>query len=441
MQGAVSRRLSELALPMMGGILGVYGFGLADTYFVALLGERELAAMSFTFPVIMVLIGVAFSMNTGTTSVVARYIGQQQSAAVRRIATDSLALAFLTVLLFATVGILTIDPLFKLLGAPPEILPLIRTYMIIWYPGMVFLVVPMVANASIRATGDTRFPALMMIGAMGFNLVLDPLLIFGLWGFPRMELEGAAWATVISRAVVFVASLLLMHYKEKLLDVSLPSLKRVLGSWKEVGVVALPATATNLLEPLAAGVVTRLIAEQGATAVAAWGAGSRIASFALVPIFGVCSGLVPLVAQNWGAAAYDRVYQAQRYGYGFALVWGLVVAGVLYLGAAPLARLFSQDQGVIGQVVLYLCILPVSFGMMGVLSVNEESLNAIGKPAVATVQTVVHQFGVYLPLGLLGAYWNGLSGLFAGLACSNLIGALFGLWLVRRTCRQSELDR
>ena len=103
-QGAVNRRLSELALPMMGGILGVYGFGLADTYFVALLGERELAAMSFTFPVIMVLIGVAFAMNTGTTSVVARYIGQRQSAAVRRIATDSLALAFLTVLLFATVG-------------------------------------------------------------------------------------------------------------------------------------------------------------------------------------------------------------------------------------------------------------------------------------------------------------------------------------------------
>ena len=100
-QGPVSRRLAELALPMMGEILGAYGFNLADTYFVALLGERELAAMSFTFPVIMVLVAVAFGMNTGTTAVVARYIGQHHPEAVRRIATDSLVLAFLAVLFFA----------------------------------------------------------------------------------------------------------------------------------------------------------------------------------------------------------------------------------------------------------------------------------------------------------------------------------------------------
>ncbi len=205
------------------------------------------------------------------------------------------------VALVAGMGMVTIDPLFTLLGAGPEIIPLIRDYMLIWYAGIAFLVVPMVANASIRAGGDTRFPAMIMVAAMLTNLALDPILIFGWFGIPRMELKGAAWATVIARAGTMVASLAILHYRDHMLDFRPPSLVQLWRSWKAVLGIAVPTAATNFMQPLAMAIATRLIAQFGAPAVAAWGAGERITAFALIPVAAVCSALVPLVGQNWGA--------------------------------------------------------------------------------------------------------------------------------------------
>nr|WP_281291157.1 polysaccharide biosynthesis C-terminal domain-containing protein [Hyella patelloides] len=106
------------------------------------------------------------------------------------------------------------DPLFTALGAGSEVLPFVRQYMQVWYIGMVFLVIPMVGNSAIRAAGNTLTPSSIMTFAAGFNILLDPLLIFGLWGFPELGLTGAAWATVISRAMTLVASLLVLKFKE-----------------------------------------------------------------------------------------------------------------------------------------------------------------------------------------------------------------------------------
>jgi putative MATE family efflux protein len=440
-QGPVAATLLRLSAPMVIGLFSVIAFNLADTFFVARLGPDALAAMSFTFPVVLLLMGVAMGLGTGTTSVLSRAIGAGDGTRVRRLASDSLVLAFVCVLLLAGVGMLTVDSLFTLLGAPPAILPLIRDYMMVWYPGMVFLVVPMVANAGIRASGDTRMPALIMVGATLSNVLLDPLLIFGLWGFPRLELQGAAIATVIARAGTMVAALAILHYRDRLLDFRPPRLGAVWDSWKEVGHIALPATATNVAEPIALGLVTRLVSSYGAEAVAAWGAGSRLAAFTLIPVFALGSGLVPFVGQNWGAGLVDRVRQARRYGFIFAFVWGLVAWAVLFAAAEPLARLFSHEAAVVELLVDFMRILPLGFALYGIFSVSEETLNAVGMPLAATLQTLVHMFLFYIPLAYAGSYlWDWL-GIMGGLALADSLGGLFGLYLSLRLCRPSSGDR
>ncbi len=439
-RGSVAKTLMGLALPMMGGIFAAVGFNFVDTYFVAKLGAAELAAMSFTFPVVMVLFGISFGLGTGMTSVVSRAIGSGHDERVRRIVSDGLVLSFLVVLIVAGLGMLTIEPLFTLLGATPDVLPLIERYMIIWYPGIVFLVVPMVANAAIRSTGDTRLPALLMIGATGLNVLLDPLLIFGLWGFPRLGLEGAAIATVIARATTLVASLYLLHFRVHLLNFEMPKLKDVWHSWKQVGAIALPATATNLLVPVAMGVVTRLVAEHGSDAVAAWGVGSRIGALAMIPVFGLCSGLVPFVGQNWGAGEYRRVYSAQRYGYLFSLLWGVCMVVVLYFAGEWMGQFFVEDKKVVAQIALFLAIMPLGFVMQGIVQINEETLNSIGKPMSAVVQTLVHQGLLYVPLGYVGMEFWGLQGLFFALVAADMLGGGFSLWLVRWMCLRCERD-
>ena len=153
-------------------------------------------------------------------------------------------------LVCAAVGLATIEPLFTLLGAQADTLPLIVEYMTVWYLGIAFLVVPMVANSVIRATGDSRMPALIMMTATGLNVILDPILIFGWFGFPRMELEGAALATVIARGCTMAASLAVLHFRDRILNFRPPRLADVWTSWKLVGSIALPVSATNIMQPL-----------------------------------------------------------------------------------------------------------------------------------------------------------------------------------------------
>lgn len=440
-QGSVPGTMFRLSVPMMGGIFSAIAFNLADTYFVSELGTRELAAMSFTFPVVMVLVGVAWGLGSGMTASVSRAIGEGDEERVVRLSSDGLMLGLVSVMILASVGMVTIEPVFGALGADSDLLPLIAEYMFIWYPGMVFLVVPMVGNATIRATGDTKTPAMIIIGATVFNVILDPVLIFGWFGAPALGLRGAALATVIARGTTMVATVLVLYSRERLLDLRPPSIRDVWASWKTIGSVAVPATATNLFTPAASAVITRLIAGHGAAAVAAWGAGSRISAFVLIPILGYCSGLAPFVGQNWGAGLLDRVKTARNIGYASALGWGvLAVVGLRFFGE-HVAGLFSQNSEVVKEIAHYLSIVPLGYAMVGTMSVTEETLNSVGHPVLASVQTLIYSFAMAIPLALAGGAWWGLTGLFLGLVVADWGGGIFGIASTAWSCRACFLDR
>ena len=219
-EGSVTKTMIGLTLPMLVGILGMVAFNLVDTFFVGRLGTLELAAMSFTFPVVLVVSSIARGLGVGTTAVISRAIGEGDRHKVQRLTTDALLLSLLVVIGFVAVGLMTIEPLFRLLGAGEEVLPLIRRYMFIWYFGMPFVVIPMVGNSAIRATGDTKTPSMVMVAAMLLNLILDPLLIFEPGPFPRLELAGAALATASARAFAMVVSLYVLIEREGMITFS-----------------------------------------------------------------------------------------------------------------------------------------------------------------------------------------------------------------------------
>lgn len=198
-RGDLGRHLWKLTLPGIAGSLAIMIFNLTDTFFVSRLGTEALAAMGFTFPAVMVIGSVAMGLSLGSSSVISRAIGSQDFARARRTATDGIILAVAAVAVISTVGVLTIDPLFRLLGASGKTLELTGDYMLIWYLGAVAFIMPPVGDGALRATGDMLRPLVVMCVCALINLVLDPLLIFGLWGFPEMGVKGAALATVIAR--------------------------------------------------------------------------------------------------------------------------------------------------------------------------------------------------------------------------------------------------
>ncbi|MCK5113971.1 MAG: MATE family efflux transporter, partial [Phycisphaerae bacterium] len=324
-EGPVGRTLFVKTLPMVAGILALVAYNLADTIFVAHLDKgtgnsHYLAAMGFIFPVVMLIISVSLGLGTGVSSVISRTIGSGNLKRVRRLTTHSLILALLVVIFFATIGLLTMDPVFRLLGATPETIPLIKQYMNIWYAGVIFIVIPMVGNNAIRASGDMKIPGLIMCVGSVLNIVLDPIMIFGWWGFPKMGIAGAALATVISRAVATCFSLWVLYHHKKMLEVSRKVFHKMFDSWGRITYIAVPAAATTILFPLSLGVLTRLAADIGGPVVAAVGAGNRVLAFAMIPIWALGSTLGPFVGQNWGAKNAARAKRAAMLSCGFCIV-------------------------------------------------------------------------------------------------------------------------
>ncbi len=426
-EGQVPIQLLRLTLPMIWGVLSVLAFSLADTYFVAQLGTKELAAMSFTFPVVTILGSIAMGLATGTSSVIARVIGRGEQQQVQRLTTDSLLLSLLIVSILASLGLITINPLFATLGAELDILTLIRDYMNIWYLGMVFLVVPMVGNSVIRASGNTVLPSLIMTLAAGVNILVDPLLIFG-WGpFPALGLKGAAMATVISRASTLVASLAFLHFHERLLLFSFPSLKGMVTSWRSLLSVGLPAAATNLISPLAVSFVTSLMAQYGAEAVAGFGLASRLEALALIVPLALSASIGPFVGQNWGAQQYGRVKRAVKVSFWFCLSWGSLVAVLLVTAAPEIAVWFDSDPGVVASATVYLTLVPISYGALGIVFTASSAFNALGQPLPALGMSLSRLLLLYVPLAYLGSWLFGISGIFAAACLSNGIVGL-GAW-------------
>jgi putative MATE family efflux protein len=418
--------------PLVVGILAILLFTLVDAFFVGRLGTGPLAALSFSFPVAMLILNFALGVGIGTTALLGFRLGNDDRPAARRMATHSLLLSITAGALVWIVGRATVEPLFSTLGAPPRLLPLIGDYMGVWYAGMVPLMLSMASNSCLRAAGDTRTPGLVMALAGVGNAILDPLLIFG-WGpVPGLGLPGAALATVLAWSGAGALSLYLLAFHQRLLEGRLPRLGELLGTWGPHLRISVPAAASNMLMPLAVAALTALLAQHGPEAVAAFGVGGRIEALAIVVILALTSALPPLVSQSYGAGRLDRVRHALALSVRFVLAWELGVYALLAGGAPWIAAAFSDDPRVTELLTHFLWILPLSYGAQGVVILVATVLNALHHAGRAVVVGVVRLFVLYVPLGYVGGWWLGVEGVFAGAALGNFLAALgTGLWMRR----------
>jgi putative MATE family efflux protein len=415
-EGPIGKILFKLTVPMIFGILGMVAFNLVDTFFVGQLGAIELAALSFTFPVVLVVSSLAMGLGMGVAAVVSRAIGEGDSRKVRELTTDSLILALLVVSVFIVLGLLTLEPIFRLIGANSETLPLIKQYMKIWYPGMIFVVIPMVGNNAIRGIGDTKTPSAIMLVAVIINCILDPLLIFGVGPFPRLELAGAAIATVIARASTLMVSLFVLIHRERMLMFTRRALRSVQRSWKSVLFIGLPAAGTRIVIPLVIGVITRLVSSYGPEAVAGFGVASRIEIFALAVIWALASVIGPFAGQNWGAGKLDRIKTGIKKCERFSLAWGFGMFAFLAIAAEPIASVFNDNPIVIKTIVMYIRIVPFTFGLEGILILMAAALYVLHKPYHATALVVFQMVVLYIPLAHMGSILIGLPGIFVATA-------------------------
>ena len=371
-----------------------------------------------------------------TEHVVARAIGAHNHRRARRLATDSLILSFGITAIVSAIGFLTIDPLFKLLGAPQDMIPMIAGYMTILYAGVPFVVVGMVGMSSMRATGDTRLPSMLMVIASVANVILDPILIFGVGPVPAMGLNGAAMAALLSRAAIFAGTLYFMRMRLDMLTFNKPDPGELRSSWADVLHVGIPAAGTNAIIPIATGVITAMLARYGPEAVAGFGVASRVESLTLVLFYALSAVIGPFVGQNIAAGKADRIFEALRLCTFFCVGTGFVIAALLAFSGAWLPTLFSDNPQVTDVSTLFLMIAPISYGAYGMVMVMNASFNGMGKPMPAVHISVARMAVIYIPLAFIAERFFGLAGIFVAYACANIVSGVIAFMWARASVQQ-----
>jgi len=425
--GEVGRTLFLISAPMMMGVSSSILAQMIEIYFIGQLGTKEIAAVTFTFPLTMALSSIALGVSIGTSSVIARGVGQGGSEFARQIGTHALLLVAALMTGLSFLGWLWVDSFFRGIGATPETLNLIRSYLNIVFVSFPFMTVMMVGGSVMRAHGNATIPGAIMTGAAVIQLILDPILIFGWLGAPRLELDGAAWAVGIARGITCLIILFfVIRYRLVERHFNLSGMWR---SCKQILQVGLPAMATQLIGPVSGGIITALLATHGESVVAGFGIASRIEAVSVMLLFALSGSIGPFVGQNWGAQRKDRVQQGIRTSYRFCLLWGLVVFGVLNLFGAQLAALVDDNAQAIVAAGIYLSIVPLSYGLWGVLMMSSASFNALGKAIPSTVLAFTRMFIIYVPLALLFNHWFGFKGIFFATALANITVGIAGyLW-------------
>lgn len=437
-EGDIKTHLFRLTWPMLIGMMGIVVFNLVDTYFVGRLGVQQLAAMSFTFPVVMFINSISHGVGIGTSSLIARNIIAIDRDNVKVMAGRALLLGVLVIIVFVIIGELTIDPLFRALGANNELLGYIHDYMRIWYFGVPFVVIPQIGNNILRGSGDTFTPGMIMLNSAVINVILDPLLIFGIGPFPEMGLQGAALATVISRSVSMAIVLYLLINRHNLITLRFGLLKEIFQTWKQVVYIAGPASLAMLITPISIGFITRIISGFGKEAVAAFGVASRIEMFALMVISALGSVMIIFIGQNISKMKYDRINEAIRLSARFSLLWGVVVYALLLFLGRSVANIFTNDIQVIEVTRNYFMIIGAGYGALGLVMLSTSSFNGMNKPYPSAMFSIIRTLILYVPLAWVGAKLFGLNGVFwAGLIANIMVG-FSAFYYLKRTLRKIE---
>ena len=426
-----ARHLARLTGFMVMGLVTVMGANLIETIYVSLLGTDELAALGFTFPLVMLLQSMTMGLGVGASSVVARKIGADERVQATSIISHSLLITVMFVGIVSLLVSSTLSEIFDLLGAEKNIKSMALEFMEVWFYGLPFFAVAMVGTSLMRAAGDVATPGYLMASGSFLQVLFGPALIFGFSEWNGFGLKGAAIAFIVARTTTFLFVIYFLNKNKFLVS----SLDDFWLSTREVFHVGLPAIASNLIGPLSMTFITRLVAGYGSAAVAGFSLASRIETMLAMVVWAISMSVGPFVGQNWGARKFERVWKAVSLANIYAVSWGALSYVVLFLTSPIVINTVTDELAVADAALTYLLIVPIGMGLMGISANASNSFNALGKPVPPLVMSVVQMLVLTIPLAILGNFFLGFPGIFIGGVFAMLISAIvIHIWL-RRTLK------
>jgi putative MATE family efflux protein len=424
----------RIALPAVASNLLMTLFASVDAYWVGTrVGSAGLAAVSTAIFWVWMIVALAEMVGVGLTAVAARRYGERRRGEAARIVGDAVLLACALGAVVAAVGVPLVDRLFALMQTPADVAALGRDYLRTYLLGAPLLYGFFAVDAGFRASGDTRTPFVLLLTSVAVTLVLDPMLILGLGGLPRMGIAGAAAATVGTRAVAFVIGIWLLH-RRGLVRFGRPRL----GPLAAVCRVGLPIAVTGSFFSIIYVVLTRTTSQFGTPALAALGLGHRVESWLYMMALGFGVAAAATVGQNLGAGNVERARRAGWVAVGYGLVPAAAVCALMLLVPEQLATAFTNDPAVVAETARYLRIAAVAQLLLVVEVVLEGALGGAGDtvpPMLASTTLTAAR----LPIAAWAAVHWGVDGIWWTITLTAVARgvAMALLWRAGRWQRKS----
>ena len=429
-RGSLFRHLLRLSVPIIFSYILQDAFNIVDMIFVGRLGPGAIAAVGVSGNLLR-LIGVfSLGISTGAGIMVAQYLGARNLAQAEHISMQAILLA-----VFFSVGVTLVGFPLAELGlravrmVDPEVLRLGTTYMHITLAGVSTMFVSMALGSIFRAGGDSFTPMVVLIFSTVINIVLDPLLIFGLWGFPKLGVAGSAYATLIGRGASVVVLLYLCWT-----DRAPISLRRVrcrvdLREMLDILRLGVFSSLQGFWRHLSRLGFLWVIGPYGKTIVAAYTICMRLRILVMNPGFGIANSVSPLVGQNLGANQMERAEKSTQIANLLGAAIMAVIGAIFLVFPEMFIRIFTPDATVIEIGAVYLQFLSPTFGFIAFSLILGRALNGAGDTLSPMVITLASQVGVGLGLVILLSHFIGLNGVWLGIALSNVVqGAVMWLW-------------
>lgn len=424
----VPKALLTLGIPTMIGMMVSALYNLIDAFFVGQLGTSQMGAVSVAFPIGVVLLGIGLLFGSGASSYLSRLLGQKANKEASECASTALITSVVTGIAVIAIMLVFLEPILKILGATDTILPYAKEYAFIFIIGLIFNVFNITVNNIITAEGASMISMVTMLSGGVANIILDPILIFGM----HMGVRGAAIATLIARIISFCIYLIYLLSGKSVFQFKLSNWSPSKTVYLEIIKVGIPMLVFQLLSSLTLGITNRLAATYDDAAVAAIGVVNRIMSFGCMIIFGFLKGYQPFVGYNFGANNHDRVEEATKTALKWGMTFGIIMAFILIVFRLPIMHSFSkQDETVVIIGSKALIANGIVFIGMAYQVLHGTRFLALGKAKQGGLISIGRQGAFFIPIVFgLNALFH-LNGLILAQPISDLCSIFMVVILVR----------
>lgn len=387
----------SMALPAMFSMLVQALYNIVDSYFVAQVSEKGLAAVSLAFPIQNLLISFAVGTAVGVTSLIARRLGQQRQKEANSAAVHGIILGVFTSLLFAIYGAFFTTPFFQMFESDPEIVQMGDQYISICCIFSFGIFVEISLEKILQGTGNMFWPMIFQLVGAVTNIILDPIFIFGYFGLPAMGVTGAAIATVTGQITAMIVSIIVIIFREHDVHITFRGFRFDWHTVKEIYVVGLPSIVMQSIGTVMTMALNGILSSFSTAAYTVFGLYFKLQSFVFMPVFGLTQGIMPILGYNYGARLKKRMMDTLRYGCIIALV--IMAAGMVLFLALPaqLLMIFNASPQLLEIGVPALRIICTCFLFAALGIVSSTLFQAVGRGVYSLIVSLMRQLVVLVP--------------------------------------------